>query len=317
MQEWAHFLHLISIALVVALTSIGVGIGGGLIGQAAIKSLYRQPGTSSDLAKASFIGLALVETAGIFSIVIAFVLMFSYEQTPSLYGSLGTCGVAAALGISGLVTGISSALPAQAAFKAIARQPFFAPKIINLMLLTQSLIQTPIIFGLLISLFIAARINSVTTLMQGLQLLASGLCIGIGSIGPTIGLGRFAYTSCYTVGVNRESYGKIVPFTLISGAIIETPLIFALIIALFLVQSFFANTTLGIITAFSAAFVMGIGTAGPGLGSARTASAACTSIGLNPDQTSVISKASLVAQALIDAVAIYALLIALLMILLK
>lgn len=317
MQDWAHLLHLLSIALVVALTSVGVGIGAGLTGRAAINSLYRQPSASADLFKASFISMALVETAGIFSIVMGFVLLFAHDQTPSFYGSIGTCGVAAALGIAGLITGIYSSWPAQAAFKAIARQPFFAPKIINLMLLTQSLIQTPVIFALLISLIISARIGAVATLAQGMQLLAGGLCIGLGSIGPTIGLGRFTYTSCYTAGVSRESYGKIVPFTLISGAIIETPLIFALIISLFLVQSYFTDTLLGITTIFAAAFVMGLGTLGPGLGSARTASSACSSIGIKPHHTSIISKSSLVAQALIDAVAIYALLIALLMIFLK
>lgn len=317
MNDYGHILHLVGIALVVGLTSVGVGIGGGLTGQAAVESLHRQPGASSDLYKASFISLALVETAGIFSIVMAFVLLLNFKEVPSFYGSIGTLGIALGLGIAGFVTGIYSSLPAQAAFKAIARQPFFAPRIINLMLITQSLIQTPVIFGLLVSLLITASICSVSTLTEGTQLLAAGLCIGLGSIGPTIGLGRFTYAACYTAGVNRSSYGKIVPFTLISGAIIETPLIFALIIALLLTQTTFANTTLGIMIPFMAALCMGFGALGAGLASSSTATEACTVIGKNPAATSLISKASLVAQALIDAIAIYALLIALLMIFLK
>ena len=94
------------------------------------------------------------------------------------------------------------------------------------MLITQSLIQTPVIFGLIVALLITASIGSVQTLVEGTQLLAAGICIGLGSIGPTIGLGRFTYQACYTAGINRSSYTKILPFTLISGAIIETPLIF-------------------------------------------------------------------------------------------
>lgn len=317
MNDYAHILHLLSIALVVGCTSIGVGIGGGLTGRAVIRSLYRQPGASSELLKASFISLALVETAGIFSIIMGLILLLSFKETPSLYGSIGTLGVAFALGISGFVTGICSALPAQASFHSIARQPFFASRIINLMLITQSLIQTPVIFGLLISLLITASIGSVTTATEGLQLLAAGLCLGLGSIGPTLGLGRFTSKACTAPGLNRFAYGKIVPFTLISGAIIETPLIFALIIALLITQTTFPTTFVGSIAPFTAAITIGLGALGSGLASSRTASEACVVIGKEPEHTSLISKASLVAQALIDAIAIYALLIALLMIFLK
>lgn len=317
MEHLADILYWVGIALIVALTSVGVGIGGGLAGQAMVTNMYRQPGASSDLYKASFISLALVETAGIFSIVMAFILLFSLKQTPTLYGSFGTLGIALALGVSGLITGIYSSLPAQAAFRAITRQPFFAQRIINLMIVTQSLLQTPVIFGLVISLLITTNIGSATTLSEGIQLLASGICIGLGSIGSTIGLGRFTYESCYTSGYNRAAYGKIVPFTLISSAIIETPLIFSLIIALLLSQSTFENNLLGVVVPIMAALCMGLGAIAAGLASSRTATEACMCIGRNPLNTSLISKASLVAQALIDAIAIYALLIALLMIFLK
>lgn len=317
MEQYAHLLHLTSVALVVALTSIGVGIGAGLTGRAVISSLYRQPGASSDLYKASFISLALVETAGIFSIVMAFILLLNLKQVPTFYGSIGTLGIALGLGVAGFVTGICSSYPAQAAFKAIARQPFFAPRLINLMLISQSLIQTPVIFGLIVALLITGSIGSVQTLVEGTQLLAAGMCIGIGSIGPTIGLGRFTYQACYTAGINRTSYNKILPFTLISGAIIETPLIFSLIIALLITQTTFDNTVLGIIIPFTTGLTISLGALGAGLASSRVATEACVGIGREPHATSLITKASLVAQALIDAIAIYALLIALLMIFFK
>ncbi len=317
MEHLADILYWVGIALVVALTSLGVGIGGGLTGQAVVTNMYRQPGASSDLYKASFISLALVETAGIFSIVMAFILLFSFKQPPTIYGSFGTLGIACALGISGMVTGIYSSLPAQAAFKAITRQPFFAQRIINLMIISQSLLQTPVIFGLVISLLITKNIGTASNLTEGMQLLASGICLGLGSIGSTIGLGRFTYESCFTTGYNRASYGKVVPFTLISSAIIETPLIFSLIIALLLSQSTFEENLLGLVIPIMAALCMGLGAIAAGLASSRTATEACVYIGRDPHNTSLISKASLVAQALIDAIAIYALLIALLMIFLK
>lgn len=316
MEYIASFLYWIGITLVVALTSIGVGLGGGRAGQAVVESMYRQPGASADLYKASFISLALVETAGIFSLVMALLLIFTIKQI-TLAGSMAVLGIACALGISGFLSGIYAASPAQAAFKSITRQPFFAPRIINLMLLCQSLLQTPVIFGLVIALLITKSIPNAESFAEGAQLLASGMCLGLGCIGSTIGLGRFTAQCCTMAGFNRAAYSKILPFTLISGAIIETPLIFALIIALILSQTAFEHTLLDTMIPIMSALCMGIGAIAAGLASARTATEACIEIGKNPGNASLISKVSIVAQALIDAIAIYALLISLLMIFLR
>ena len=71
-----------------------------------------------------------------------------------LYIGISECGIALALGIPGFLVGAFSSLPSQQAAIALTRQPLASSKIINIMLLTQSLVQTPVIFGFLISLFI-------------------------------------------------------------------------------------------------------------------------------------------------------------------
>ena len=58
---------------------------------------------------------------------------------------------------------------------------------------------------------------------DSLRLIASGLCIGIGSIGPAIGLSIFSRAALNGISRNIQAYSKLLSFTFISEAIIETP----------------------------------------------------------------------------------------------
>ena len=105
------------------------------------------------------------------------------------------------------------------------------------------------------------------------------------------------------------------PFTFISQAIIETPIIFAFAVSVMLLTTPISLTDsmlygLGFI---ATALAIGIGSLGPGIGSGNMASAACREIAANPTNIGLLSKVSILGQGLIDAAAIYALLISLLL----
>ena len=100
------------------------------------------------------------------------------------------------------------------------------------MLVTQSLLQGPMIFSFIIALIISYQSANATTLGDSLRLMASGLCIGLGSIGPSIGLAVFAQSACRGLGINPRAYTKILSFSIISQTIIETPIIFSFVIAM-------------------------------------------------------------------------------------
>ena len=161
------------------------------------------------------------------------------------------------------------------------------------------------------------QLDTTTTIQDALRLIASGLCIAIASIGPAIGGGNFTASACRSVGLNQGAYGKIFSFTILSQAIIETPVIFASIISLWLVTG--VNTTntgsLHGLLYLAIAGVMAIGTIGPGLSSGKTAAPACAQIAHDPQHYNVVSRTSLIAQGLIDTSAIYAFIIALFLLL--
>jgi F0F1-type ATP synthase membrane subunit c/vacuolar-type H+-ATPase subunit K len=317
-HELSHLLHYSTIAFSICATSLGVGIGEGIACQAAIEAINIQPGSKNDISRISIIGMALIETAAIMGMTMAAILLLDTNSPITQFSGIAELGIAFAICISGLVLGLVSALPAQQAVLAIARQPFFSQQIFRFMIITQSIIQTPIIFGFIIAILIKSQTSAVTSLADSLRLLASGLAIGLGSVGPAIGLAQFASTACRGIGINPQAYTKLFSFTFISQAIIETPVIFSLIISILLIMSPIKDgNLLHGLAMLSAALCIGLGTIGAGIASGNTAAAACHQIALNPEKYAPLSRISLFAQGLIDTNAIYALLIALLLLFFK
>lgn len=311
----AAFIHYFSIAISTACAALGVSLGQGYASRAAFSAINRQPAVQPEISRTALLALALIETGAILGLLISFMLFFKIPSNP--YSALAELGMAFAIALPGLVTGFASSMPAYEAFGAIARQPFLAKKISNFMLLTQSLIQTPLIFGFIIALIIQTKLPSVTHLSQALALIGCGAAIGLGCIGPALGSGYFTKMACKSAGLNKAAYPKLFTFTFISQAIIETPVIFASIISFFLLTKALTVGEHPLIGYAYLAFALciGFGTFGPGISSGRSAAAAAIQIAHNPQAYTFISRASMLAQGLIDTCAIYAFIIALWLIL--
>lgn len=310
MIELAYFFHYFTIALLVCVSALGVGIGQGLISVEALKAINIQPQAQTSITRISILGMALLEFASISGLTLVIFIFFGTKNI-TLYSSIAEMGIAASLAITGLVIGFASYFPASQACKSMARQPFFSQQILRFMLLSQSIIQTPIVFSFIIAMFIKMQVNDITTLADALRLLACGLCIGLGSIGPALGLANFAKTACSSIGINRNAYQKLLSFTFISQAIIETPILFSLLLSLILLGST-SKDLLSSIAMLSAALCTGIGTFGPGFSSGRIASSACEQIAFNPENHTQLSRISMFGQGMVDTGSIYAFLIAIL-----
>lgn len=299
-------------------TAIGASFGQARATQAASDAINKQPEARSSIVRALMISLVLIETAGLLGFVISFILMFRPPVT--YWGQIASIGTGLAISIPGLAIGLVSALPGMQTLNSISRQPFAAKKIINFLLLTQSVMQTALIFGFLIALITGTQLSSIQTATQAAAYIAGGLCMAIGSIGPIIGVSHFTNIACTSLGLNQNAYGRLTSFALISQAIIETPVILATIISFLLIrcaslQSAQIYSLPTIIILFCVAFVMGVGTLMPGISSGRTAAAACNNMVMKPELSSTLSRTSLIAQGIIDTSAIYAFIIAILLLL--
>ena len=69
---------------------------------------------------------------------------------------------------------------------------------------------------------------------EGLQQLAAGLAIGLGTIGPGIGIGLIGSKAMEAMGRNPEAAGTIQTNMILAIAFAESMGIFALVIALLL-----------------------------------------------------------------------------------
>lgn len=305
--------HYIACALTIVAPALGVSVGQGLTSLATIKALNAQPGAKNEISRTFILAMALIETSAILSFIIGLKLAFSgahVDLVNAPFIHYAELGIPCAIGITGCISGIMSCLPAKQACLAVARQPFFTNKIQLMMLITQSLMQTPIILGLIIALLIQGQLETATTLTDSLRLIASGLCIGLGSIGPVIGIGLLAKEACTTAGVNKNIYPKALTFTVISAALIESAIIFSLLVSLFLLKPYAHTPYQGYIL-LAGSFAMGLGTLGVGISSGRLTAQVCRVIALKPELYSQLSKTSFFSQILIETSAIYALLISL------
>lgn len=316
MNDLAALFHFFTIMISVITTSMSVSYAEGIIAQASIAALNIQPRAHREIVRATILSMALTETAAFLTGGMALILVKAGPMAVDPWlGGIAKLGIALVISLTSGIIGLLSYKPAQAACFALARQPFFGPQIIRLMLTTLTLMQTPSIFGFIIALFIHTKTAFVTTLPEAARLLASGIAIGIGSIGPAIGLAHFSEQACKSLGINRASYRYIFTFTFISEAIIETPIIFSLLVSLILLSSssIAADTMLQATGFLTAGLCVGIGTIAPGISSGKTAARACKEIALQPNLFPLISRVSMIVQGMLDTHAIYALLISLLL----
>ena len=128
-------------------------------------------------------------------------------------------------------------MPAYEALGAVARQPFLASKLSNFMLLSQSLIQTPLIFGFIVALIIRTKFPFVTTFSQALTLIGSGAAIGLGCIGPAFGGGFFTKTACQSAGVIKPLIQSFLRLPLSVRQLLKHPLFLPRLFLFFLLPS--------------------------------------------------------------------------------
>ena len=67
---------------------------------------------------------------------------------------------------------------------------------------------------------------------EGLKLIAAGLAMGLGAIGPGIGIGVLASGALQAIGRNPDARGPIFTNMIITVALAEAVAIYALVIAI-------------------------------------------------------------------------------------
>jgi ATP synthase F0 subunit c len=300
--------------LCMGLGAIGAAVGEGYTAQSASEAIARQPAVSGELLRTMLVGQAVAESASIFALVVAILLIFSPWPGSAPLQAVALFSAGLCMGAGALGPGAGAGLASAAACLGAARSPRASNKLLATMLIGQAVAQTPAIFALMISFLLLFTDYSRTaaTIPTMALLLATGLSIGLGGLGPGIGSGIAAAGACQATARRPDRSQALLGTMLVGQAVSQTPSIFALLVAFLL---FFHNapTTpayLPITAAFlGAGLCMGLGSVGPGVGSGIVAGKALAAIAKVPQHANLLTRTMLIGQAVSQSTSIYALVV--------
>ncbi len=233
-------------------------------------------------------------------------------------------GAGLSVGMASISAGVGEGYTAGHATYALMRQPKASDNLVRNMLVSQAVTETGAIFALVVSLLLifGGFFTAEGGWYKVASLLAAGIAIGFGSIGPGFGSGYTGGQSLKSIGRMPKHSNAIMNNMLIGQALAQTDAIFALVISLLLLYSTPnqpSNVTAGTIIAISMAFlgsgiVIGLGTFGPGIAIGYVAGRTNDMIGRNPRQRGLLTRTMFLGAAVSESTAIYSLVIALLLI---
>lgn len=136
-------------------SGLGPGIGQGYAAGEAADAVGRNPARRSDITMIMLLGQAVAETSGIFSLVVAMLLLFANplatQPGPPLVRAAATLGAGLAM-LAGIGPGIGQGYAAGKGAETVGRRPDLRMEITRTMLLGQAISQTTGLYGLVIAL---------------------------------------------------------------------------------------------------------------------------------------------------------------------
>ena len=232
-MEIAALFMVLGAGLAIGLGAIGSAIGEGYIAMNAMKALERQPGASQKILRLMIIGQAITETAAIFALVMALVLIFGADGTGLMKG-ITFLGAGIAIGFGTIGSGFGAGLPGGSAMKGLSRNPENSDVLTVQMIIGQAVTQTSTIFALTVSL-ILVTLNPEATFLKMFAVMGGAFAMGFGAIGPGIGDGIVAKNANEAVGKSPRNMGLLTRTMIIGQAITETTDIYSLVVALILI----------------------------------------------------------------------------------
>jgi ATP synthase F0 subunit c len=303
--------------LAMGLGAIGAAIGEGYTAAQANSAVSRNPKISADIFKNMLVGQAVAESASIFALVIAILLLFLDVPTPTLLKAAALFGAGISMGFGAIGSGIGSGYPGGQACSGIARQPKVTSQLTTNMLIGSAVCQTPAIFAMVVSLMLMfvdfgnAPLNPTWAAYLG-----AGLSMGLAAIGSGYGGGLAAGASCEGIARQPETAANVTTIMLVGQAVSQTPAIFGLLVSFILMfKSFPESSALSAAMALlGAGICMGFGGIGPGIGNGMAAEGAVRWVARNVDHAGDMMRIMLVGQAVSQSTAIYAMVISLVLI---
>jgi F-type H+-transporting ATPase subunit c len=307
----------LSAGIVMGFGAIGAGLGEGYAAGLANEGLATRPEKSVEVVKNMLVGQAIAESAAIFALVVAVLILFSDPSGNAMLKAWAFLGAGLSMGLAAIGSGIGAGLAAGQACVGIVRQPASSNRILTTMLIGSAVCQTPAIFGMVIAFLLLFLDLSAIPLYPGwAAILGAGFATGLSAIGPAIGEGLATMQAVGGVARHHETSNTTNRMLFLGLGVTESTAVYGFLISLMLLfygfeESHTLTASMGLL---GAGLCMGFGGIGPGLGEGRTAAGALRWIARRPEDTGTLSKIMLLGMAIAESTGIYSLIIALLLI---
>lgn len=303
--------------LCIGLGAIGAALGEGHTAGLANHAISQKSKKSGDIIKNMLVGQAIAETAAIFALVIAILLLFVKMPSTSILKAAALFGAGICMGFGAIGSGVGSGFPGGEACLGIARQPVMAGRLTTNMLIGSAVCQTPAIFSMVVALMLMFMdFSKMPVSPTWAALIGAGISTGLAAIGSGFGGGKAAGASCEGIARQPESIAQVTTTMLVGQAVSQTPAIFGLLVSFILMFKTFPeavalNASMALL---GAGICMGFGGVGPGIGNGLTAESAVRWVSRNMRATGELTRIMLVGQAVSQSTAIYAMVISLVLI---
>jgi ATP synthase F0 subunit c len=312
-----NFAAYLGAGVAIGFGAVGAAIGEGYTAAQANVAVARNPELSGELFKNMLVGQAVAESASIFALVIAVLLLFVDMPGGGIIKAAALCGAGMSMGFGAVGSGLGSGFPGGQACIGIARQPAVSSRLTTNMLIGSAVCQTPAIFSMVVALMlIFMDFSGQPTSPTWAALIGAGLSIGLASIGSGYGGGLAAGASCESVSRQPRSVGPVTTTMLVGQAVSQTPSIFGLLVSFILMFKTYPETASFStpMSLLAAGICMGFGGIGPGIGNGMTAEGAVRWVGRRLEHAGDLMRTMLVGQAVAQSTAIYAMVISLVLI---
>ncbi len=292
--------------------AIGAAVGEGYTGGVANEAISLKPEQSKEIIKNMLIGQALAESAAIFALVIAILLIFMDMSSSGLIKAAALIGAGLSMGLGAMGSGIGSGMPGGDACIGIARQPEMASRLTTNMLVGSAVCQTPAIFAMVVSMMLMFMdFSSMPLSPTWAALIGAGMCMGFGAIGSGIGSGFPAGEACLGISRQPSASSRLTTNMLIGSAVSQTPAIFSMVIAMMLMFMSFSHLPVSFAWAslLGAGLSTGLAAIGSGIGGGMAAGGGSEGIARQPEAFGQVTTTMLVGQAVSQTPSIFGLLV--------
>ncbi len=315
-QAWVQAAAYLGGGLAIGLGAISVALGEGYAAGRASRAIGKNPTMSGQVIKNMLIGQAVAESAGIFALVVAMMLIFMPAQGDPLLKGFALLAAGLSMGLSAVGSGLGSGFPAAECCQGLADNPQSASQLTTNMLIGSALCQTPAIFGMVVAFMLLFLDMGGRPLWPAwAAVLGAGLSMGLSAIGSGLGSGMPAGSA--TAGMARQPAATTSLRTnmLVGSAVSQTPAIFGMVVAFMLLFLDWSSLPPWPTWAhlLGAALAAGISAIGSGIGNGLISASAASGLARMPDAQRQLTTTMLIGMTVSQSPAIFGFLVAIIL----